>query len=666
MNPVLDRTKYPHGAIDFSQIKTSDFIPALNKGIEEANKILDEIRNEKNPNFENIIVKLETSTEVIDNVQNIFYAYYGAMMTDEIQKLSAEFAQVITNFSNDITLDSKIFANIKICYEKDGLQGEDKKLLVKTYKDFVRSGALLSESDKVKYRKLDEELSQLALKFSENSLKSKNEFSYLAKFEELDGLSDMTKEMLAEAAKAKGKEGYLITLDYPCIIPILKNGKNRELREKISRANLSVANFGETSNKEVIKSLIDLKIQRANLLGYKTHAEFVLEERMAQSPDQVYKLNDDLYEVAFKRAKVEFAEVEKLAKSDGIKEFMPWDYNYYCEQYTKKELNFDEEKLKPYFKLENVIDGVFNVASKLYDLEFKSIDIPTYHEDVKTFEVTRSGNFIGLFYCDFHPRETKQSGAWMTDFYKQGLTKDGVKRPHVAIVCNFNKPVGDKPSLLTFDEVTTLFHEFGHALHGLLANTKYRSLSGTSVYWDFVELPSQIFENWCYEKECLDLFAKHYETNETIPQEYIDKIRENQTFLEASATLRQLKFGYLDMAYHTLEKMEIDDINAFERKAFEKFDLYETPDLGNFSCAFGHIFGGGYSAGYYSYKWAEILDADAFEAFKEKGIFNKEVANAFRKYILEKGGSEHPMELYKKFRGREPKVDALLNRAGLN
>jgi len=543
-------------------------------------------------------------------------------------------------------------------------------LLEKQYKGFARNGANLNENDKNKLREIDAKLSKLSLQFGENVLAETNAFEmHLTNENDVSGLPESVKEAAQQLAKEEGKEGYIFTLQYPSYIPFLTYADNRELRKKMAiAAGKKAFQNNKFNNEHIVLEIVHLRHQRANLLGYKTHAHFVLEERMAEFPEKVIEFSNNLLEKAKPAAKKEFENLEKFAKDiDGIDRLQKWDGAYYSEKLKKELFDLDQEILKPYFKLENVIDGVYEIASRLYDLKFEEVfDIDKYHPDVKTYHVTDlRGNFIAVFYADYHPRKGKRNGAWMTS-YKSQQIKNGInERPHVSIVCNFTKPTATKPSLLTFNEVTTLFHEFGHALHGMLANTTYNSLSGTSVSWDFVELPSQVLENWCYEKEALELFAKHYETGETIPMNYVEKIKESASFHEGMQTLRQLSFGLLDMKWHSENPSEIKSIKTFENAAFADTKLYPDVAENCMSTAFSHIFQGGYSAGYYSYKWAEVLDADAFEYFLEKGIFNKEVATKFKENVLSKGGTEKPMTLYKRFRGQEPKPEALLKRAGL-
>jgi len=550
------------------------------------------------------------------------------------------------------------------------LTQEEGILLDKQYKSFARNGANLNESDKKKLREIDAQLSTSSLKFGENVLAETNTFQmHLTNEKDVSGLPESVKEAAKEMAISKEKKGWVFTLDYPSYIPFLTYADNRELRKKIAiAAGKKAFQKNAFNNESIVLEIVNLRHQRANLLGYKTHAHFVLQERMAETPEKVIEFSNNLLEKAKPAAIKEFENLKKYAKKlDKIDQLQKWDGAYYSEKLKKELFDLDQELLKPYFTLENVIAGVFEIANRLYDLNFEETStIDKYHEDVKTYRVTdNNGEFIADFYADFHPRKGKRNGAWMTS-YKTQQIKNGInERPQVSIVCNFTKPTKTTPSLLTFNEVTTLFHEFGHALHGMLANTIYGSLSGTSVSWDFVELPSQILENWCYEKEALELFAKHYKTGEVLPMKYIEKIKESASFHEGMQTLRQLSFGLLDMHWHGQNPSEIKSVKEFENNAFADIKLYPDVSENCMSTAFSHIFQGGYSAGYYSYKWAEVLDADAFEYFLEEGIFNKKVATKFKENILSKGGTEKPMVLYKRFRGKEPKSDALLKRAGL-
>ncbi|MEX0313048.1 MAG: M3 family metallopeptidase [Allomuricauda sp.] len=669
-NPLLTQfDKAP-----FEQIENEHFKPAFLEAIEGARKEIDAIANHSDePTFENTLEALDFSGKQLDRISSIFFNLNSAETNKEIQKIAQEVSPLLSEFNNDITLNETLFQRIKSVYAQKNdldLSTEQQTLLEKRYKSFSRNGANLGEADKKRLREIDAELSKLKLKFGENVLAETNKYEILLTNEsDLEGLPEGAKEAAVQLAKSKNKEGWLITLDYPSYIPFMKYAKNRQLRKELSLAFGSKGfHNDELDNKENVLKIVALRHERANLLGYKTHADFVLEERMAETPEKVLGFLNELLEKAKPAAEREFADLEAYAKDlDGIDRLEKWDSTYYSEKLKQKLFDLDDEKLKPYFKLENVIDGVFKVAEKLFGLTFKEVfDIEKYHEEVKTYEVyDESGNFVSLFYADFHPRPGKRGGAWMTSYKSQYRLDGKNSRPHISNVCNFTKPTETKPSLLTFNEVTTLFHEFGHGLHGMLANTTYPSLSGTSVYWDFVELPSQVMENWCYEKEALELFAFHYETGELIPMELVKKIKDSATFQEGMATLRQLSFGFLDMAWHGTNPSEISDVKAYETKAFEGTNLFpETPNT-CMSTAFSHIFQGGYSSGYYSYKWAEVLDADAFAYFKENGIFNKEIADKFKEHVLSKGGTENPMVLYKRFRGAEPKIEPLLERAGL-
>ena len=671
MNPLLS----PFDTAPFSQIKNEHFKPAFLQSIEDARAEIDSITNNSEaPTFENIIEALEFSGQQLDRISSVFFNLNSAETNEEIQKIAQEISPLLSEFGNDITLNEDLFKRVKAVYDqKDDLDltVEQNTLLDKKYKSFSRNGANLSEEKKKRLREIDAKLAKLKLTFGENVLAETNKFQlHLTDEADLDGLPEGEKEAAAQLAISKGKEdGWMITLDYPSYIPFMKYAKNRALRKKLSLAFGSKGfHNDELDNQENVLEIAKLRFERANLLGYKTHADFVLEERMAETPEKVHSFLSELLEKAKPAAEREFKQLENFAKKlDNIDRLEKWDSSYYSEKLKQELFNLDDEKLKPYFKLENVINGVFKVAENLFDLQFEEVhDIEKYHEEVKTFKVYDADkNFISLFYADFHPRAGKRGGAWMTSFKSQWKRNGENVRPHISNVCNFTPSTKSKPSLLTFNEVTTLFHEFGHGLHGMLANTTYPSLSGTSVFWDFVELPSQVLENWCYEKEALELFAKHYETGETIPMELVEKIKESATFQEGMQTLRQLSFGLLDMSWHGIDPTSITNVKAHEDEAFKDTSLYpETPET-CMSTAFSHIFQGGYSSGYYSYKWAEVLDADAFAYFKEKGIFNKEVATKFKDNVLSQGGTENPMVLYKRFRGAEPKVEALLVRAGL-
>ena len=671
MNPLLS----PFDTAPFSQIKNEHFKPAFLKSIEDARAEIDAItENTDAPTFENTIEALEFSGQQLDRISSVFFNLNSAETNEEIQKIAQEVSPLLSEFGNDITLNEALFKRVKAVYDqKDSLDltVEQTTLLDKKYKSFSRNGANLSEDKKTRLRAIDAKLAKLKLTFGENVLAETNKYQlHLTDEADLDGLPEGEKEAAAQLAISKGKEdGWMITLDYPSYIPFMKYAKNRELRKELSMAFGSKAfHNDELDNQENVLDIAKLRFERANLLGYKTHANFVLEERMAETPEKVHSFLNELLSKAKPAAEREFKQLEDFAKKlDNIDRLEKWDSSYYSEKLKQELFNLDDEKLKPYFKLENVINGVFKVAENLFDLQFEEVhDIEKYHDEVKTYKVYDTDkNFISLFYADFHPRAGKRGGAWMTSYKSQWKRNGENVRPHISNVCNFTPSTKSKPSLLTFNEVTTLFHEFGHGLHGMLANTTYPSLSGTSVFWDFVELPSQVLENWCYEKEALELFAKHYETGETIPMELVQKIKESATFQEGMQTLRQLSFGLLDMSWHGVDPTGTTNVKAHEDEAFKDTSLYpETPET-CMSTAFSHIFQGGYSSGYYSYKWAEVLDADAFAYFKEEGIFNKEVATKFKDNVLSQGGTENPMKLYKRFRGAEPKVEALLERAGL-
>ena len=670
MNPLLQ----DFNTAPFSKIESQHYKPAIEKAIEMAKAEIDAIvSNPEKPTFENTTAALDFSGETLNRITSIFFNLNAAETNDEIQKIAQEISPWLSEFRNDITLNEALFAKVKSVFDsKESLQlsPEQDMLLEKQYKSFARNGANLSEEKKSNLRKIDSELSKLSLQFGENVLAETNAFEmHLTDEKDLAGLPESAKEAAQELAKEKNKEGYIFTLDFPSYVPFLTYADNRKLRKKLAiAAGKKGFQNNENNNEQIVLNIVKLRNERANLLGYKSHAHFVLEERMAETPEKVIEFSNELLQKAKPAAEREFKHLENYAKKlDGIDQLQKWDGAYYGEKLKKELFDLDQEQLKPYFQLENVIAGVFNIATKLFDLHFEEVfDIDKYHQDVKTYKVWDSkDHFIAHFYADFHPRKGKRNGAWMTS-YKSQFIQNGInERPHVSIVCNFTKPTATKPSLLTFNEVTTLFHEFGHALHGMLANTTYTSLSGTSVSWDFVELPSQVLENWCYEKEALELFAKHYKTGEIIPMKYVEKIKESASFHEGMQTLRQLSFGILDMKWHSENPSEITSIKDFENEAFLNTKLYPEVAENCMSTAFSHIFQGGYSAGYYSYKWAEVLDADAFEYFLEKGIFDKEVATKFKENVLSKGGTQKPMDLYKRFRGKEPKPDALLKRAGL-
>jgi len=670
MNPLLQ----PFNTAPFSKIKNEHFLPAIQQLISDTKAEIDEIAiNTETPNFKNTVETLESTGIQLDRATSIFFNLNSAETNEELQKIAQEVSPLLSDFKNDLLLNEVLFKRVKEVFDKKDsltLTEEQQTLLEKQYKGFARNGANLSDKKKEKLRKIDTELSKLQLTFGENVLAETNKFEmHITKEENLSGLPEGVKEAAAQTAEEKGKDGWVFTLDYPSYVPFMMYADNRKLRKKIALA-FGAKGFHNDSldNKENVLKIASLRHERALLLGYKSHAHFVLEERMAETPKKVKDFLENLLMKAKPAAEREFKEMQEFVKEkDGIDKLQKWDSAYYAEKLKQKLFNLDDEKLKPYFELKKVINGVFTVAEKLYGLTFEEVnDIDTYHPEVKTYRVSDSeGVLVAIFYADFHPRAGKRDGAWMTSYKPQQIKNGKNDRPHISIVCNFTKPTASKPSLLTFNEVTTLFHEFGHALHGMLANTTYAGLSGTNVYWDFVELPSQILENWCYEKEALELFATHYKTGEMIPMELVQKIKDSATFHEGMKTLRQLSFGMLDMAWHGSDPSKIKNVKAFEKEAFALTKLFPDVPENCMSTSFSHIFQGGYSAGYYSYKWAEVLDADAFAYFKQEGIFNKKVADRFKSYVLSQGGTKDPMELYIKFRGQKPNPDALLKRAGL-
>lgn len=669
-NPLLQ----PFDAAPFSKIKNKHFEPAFKACIEQAEAEIHAIASSpEEPTFENTIEAMAFSGEQLDRVSSIFFNLNSAETNEEIQRIAQEVSPWLTEFQNNLLLNEKLFERVKKVFEEKEnlhLTTEQKTLLEKNYKSFVRNGAKLSAEGKKQLREIDKKLAKLSLTFGENVLAETNNFQlHLTDENDLKGLPENEIEAAKKLAEEKGKKGYIITLHFPSYLPFMKYAENRELRKKLATAFGSKAFHGdEFDNRENVMEIARLRHERAKLLGYKTHADFVLEERMAKSPEKVEDFLKDLLQKAKPAAKKEFEQLENFAKKlDKIERLESWDSAYYSEKLKQELFELDDALLKPYFELENTIEGAFKIAGKLYGLQFEEVfDVDKYHEEVRSYRVTdKNGNFQALFYADFHPREGKRNGAWMT-VYKNQYKKEGKnQRPHISIVCNFSRPSDKTPALLTFNEVTTLFHEFGHALHGMLANTVYPSLSGTSVFWDFVELPSQVLENWCYEKEALNLFARHYETKEPIPLDLIEKIKKAGKFQEGMQTLRQLSFGMLDMAWHADDPSKIKSVKDFEDEAFAPTRLFPLNPKTCMSTSFSHIFQGGYSAGYYSYKWAEVLDADAFEMFKENGIFDPKTAAAFKENVLSKGGTEDPMLLYKRFRGKEPEPEALLRRAGL-
>ena len=673
-NPLLATYHTPYHTAPFHLIKTEHYEPAILKGMEMHNEEIEAIiNNPEQPTFHNTIVALERSGATLDRVATIFGNLLSAETNDELQAIAQRVMPQLSEHSNNISLNEKLFARIKAVYdsaESTQLNQEDRVLLDKTYDGFIRNGANLPEADKERFRQISSELSVLTLQFSQNNLNETNSYELPLTLEQLDGIPESVIEAYAQTAKEKDKEGYVVTLHAPSLVPFLKYSRNRELRKQLYMAyNTQCIKDNENNNTEIVKKLVNLRLERAQLLGFQTAADYVLTKRMAENSLNVYQLLNQLLEAYTPTAHKEVAEVVALAKEleDEDFELMPWDWAYYSEKLKEKSFNLNEEELRPYFELGKVIEGVFGLATRLYGITFKkNEEIPVYHPDVETYEVyDENQELLAILYTDFHPRTSKRSGAWMTSFKEQWKDENGNSRPHVSITMNFTKPSANKPALLTFSEVNTFLHEFGHALHGMFANTTYQSLSGTNVYWDFVELPSQIMENFAIEKEFLNTFAKHYQTNEPIPAEMIQRIVNASNFNVAYACLRQLSFGLLDMAWYTRTEPFEGDVRTYEKEAWAKTQLLPNVPEACMTVQFSHIMAGGYSAGYYSYKWAEVLDADAFSLFKEKGIFNKEVANSFRKHVLSKGGTEHPMTLYKRFRGQSPDVQALLKRNGI-
>ena len=673
-NPFLTAYNTPHETTPFHLIQTEHFEPAVSAGIEEQNREIEEIiHNPETPTFANTIVALEKSGKTLDRITTVFGNLLSAETSDEMQAIAERIMPQLTEHSNNISLNEKLFSRIKYVYEseeKSSLNQEEKMLLHNTYDGFIRSGANLSEKQKERFRELSSELSILTLKFSQNNLKEKNSYELPLTSEQLEGLPESAMAAYAQTAKEKGKENYIVTLDAPSYIPFMKYCKNRELREQLHRAyNTQCTHDNEYNNLEIVKKLVNLRLERAQLLGFETAADYVLSKRMAANSNNVYQLLNQLLEAYTPAALKEVAEVQALAKEQEGEDFqlMPWDWAYYSRILKEKKFNLDEESLRPYFELNRVIEGVFGLATRLYGITFQeNKDIPVYHTDVKAYEVYDKDNtFLAVLYTDFHPRASKRSGAWMTSYKEQWTDEKGNSRPHISVTMNFTKPSAEKPALLTFGEVNTFLHEFGHALHGMFANTTYQSMSGTNVYWDFVELPSQIMENFAIEKEFLNTFAKHYQTGEPIPSELIQRLVDASNFNVAYACLRQLSFGFLDMAWYTRTTPFDGDVRTYEKEAWQKAQVLPDIEDACMTVQFSHIMAGGYSAGYYSYKWAEVLDADAFSLFKEKGIFNEETANSFRENVLSKGGTEHPMVLYKNFRGKEPNINALLERNGI-
>lgn len=674
-NPFFSEWNTPFKTPPFEKIKEEHYLPAFKEGIKQHQEEIDGIvNNAKAPTFKNTIEAMEGSGALLRKVRNVFYNLTSADTNDELQKIAKEVAPLLSRHRDDINMNEKLFERVKAVYdekEKLDLSVEQNMLLEKYYKDFVRGGANLDEEKKAKLREINKELSLLSLKFGENILKENNAFELvIEKEEDLAGLPQSVINGAAEAAKERGHEGkWVFTLHKPSMIPFLQYSEKRGLREKIFKAYINRGNNNnELDNKEIASRMAALRVEKANLLGYKTHAHFVLEQNMAKKPKNVYDLLNQLWTPALKMAKKEAKELQEMIyKEDRNFKLEAWDWWYYAEKLKKAKYELDDEALRPYFKLENVRDGVFAVANKLYGIQFvERADIPKYHEDVNVFEVKEAdGSHIGILYTDYFPRASKRGGAWMNSYRKQSRLEGKEVTPVICNVGNFSKPTGDKPALLSFEEVTTLFHEFGHGLHGLLSKCTYNRLSGTAVPRDFVELPSQIMENWASDPEVIQAYARHYETGEVIPKEIVDRIKKAGHFNQGFATVEYLAASFLDMDWHTLTDARERDALEFEAKSLNKIGLIPEIVVRYRSYYFNHIFSGGYSSGYYSYIWAEVLDADAFEAFKETSLFDQKRAQAFRKNILEAGGTEDPMTLYKRFRGAEPKVEPLLKRRGL-
>ena len=672
-NPFLSESSAPFGAPEFDKIKNEHYLPAFEYGIQEGKAQIDAIvANEEEPTFENTIEAMEYCGQTLNRVAGIFYNLMEADTNDEMQQIAEKVSPMLTEFSMYTSLNAPLFERVKAVYEKKdelGLDPDQMKLLENTYKGFVRGGANLSEEDKATFSKLSEELSLLGLQFGKNVLDATNAYTlHITDSADLAGLPEYVKAMGAETAKEKGLEGWAFTLAYPSFAPFMKYSENRELRQQMWTANNAKALGGEFDNSEIVKKIVDLRIKKVNLLGYETFADFALEERMAKDRKTATDFINGLLVQSLPFAKKDVKDVEAYAKANGFTgKLMPWDFSFWSERLQKEQYSLNEELLKPYFQLENCIDAVFGLATRLYGITFHELDnVPVYHEEVKVYEVKDAdGSHLALLYADFFPRASKRGGAWMTEFRGQSIENGVEKRPFISIVMNFTKPTADAPSLITHSELTTFLHEFGHALHGILAQGRYPSLTGTSVSRDFVELPSQIMENWAYEPEYLNTFAKHYQTGEAIPMELIEKIVAAKNFQAGYAQVRQLHFGYLDMAWHTLTEVPSVSTIEFEQNTLAPHSVLPSVEGTGFSTSFSHIFTGGYSAGYYSYKWAEVLEADAFSLFQEKGIFNTEVANAFRKEILEKGGVEDAAVIYRNFRGHDPQPEALMEKLGL-
>jgi len=680
INPFFEPYNTPHDTVPFDKIKLEDYEEAFMEGIRRDDEEIDKIINDpEEPTFENTIARVDTSKgenyyNLLDRVSNVFSCMMSAETNDDLEALAQKLSPILTKHGNDVSLNEKLFQRVKYVHDNPNreLTPEEQMLLNRSYDGFVRSGALLDEEGKEKLRKLTEKASMVSLQFSQNLLKDTKAFTlHITDEKQLDGLPETAVEAAKQTAKEKELDGWAFTLDYPSFSPFMTYSTQRELRKQMYMARNTICTHDNTENNiELCKQIINLRQELAQLLGYDTYADYVLVHRMATNTANVYKLLNDLIDAYKPAATKEVKEIEEIARKTEGDDFVlePWDFSFYSHKLQMEKYNLDAEMLRPYFQLDKVIDGVFGLAHTLYGITFKeNKDIPVYHKDVKAYEVfDKDGSYLAVFYADFHPRKGKQGGAWMTEFKGQWIDRKGNNsRPHVSVVMNFTKPTEEKPALLTLGEVQTFLHEFGHSLHGMFANTRFESLSGTNVWWDFVELPSQFMENFAYEKEFLRTFAFHYKSGEMLPDDLIERIDKSRNFLAAYSCMRQVSFGLLDMAYYTMNKPFDEDIIPFEKKAWGKAMVTkQLPDT-CMTVQFSHIMAGGYAAGYYSYKWAEVLDADAFSLFKKNGIFNQQTAQSFRDNILSKGGTEHPMKLYKKFRGQEPTIDALLERNGI-
>jgi peptidyl-dipeptidase Dcp len=678
-NPFMEPYGTPHDTVPFDKITFADYEPAFMEGIRRDNEEIEKIiNNPEAPTFENTIAVVDESKgehyyDLLDRVSTVFSCLMSAETNSDMEALAQKLSPILTKHENDVILNPRLFARVKAVYDNHrALTPEEQMLLDKEYDSFVRSGALLDDAGKARLRELTEEASMLALQFSQNLLKENKAYTlHITDAAQLDGLPDTARDQAAQAAKDKGVDGWVFTLDFPSYSPFMTYSTQRDLRKELYMArSTECTHDNDANNLDICKRLVNIRREMAQLLGYDTYADYVLKHRMASNVKNVYKLLYDLIDAYKPTAEKEVADVQALAQKLEGPDFHvePWDFSYYSHKLQMERYNLDAEMLRPYFQLDNVIKGVFGLATRLYGITFKeNKDIPVYHPDVKAYEVyDKDGSYLAVFYADFYPREGKQGGAWMTEFQGQHITRKGVNvRPHVSVVTNFTKPTATKPALLTLGEVETFLHEFGHSLHGMFANTRFESLSGTNVWWDFVEMPSQFMENYAVEPAFLHTFAFHYQTGAPIPDDLIDRIVKSRNFNVAYSCLRQVSFGLLDMAYYTQDKAFTGDIIAFEKNAWK--DAIITPQLPNtcMTVQFSHIMAGGYAAGYYSYKWAEVLDADAFSVFKKNGIFDRATAQRFRDCILSKGGTEHPMTLYKRFRGQEPTIDALLERNGI-